>query len=78
MEACHSKLQKRIGRTLLRYFRPKGSFNYKHPEEIAYAIVKAIKKNKPLKLSLKIRIQQFVINRFPSFYKRWLQRLKTE
>ncbi|HVV67614.1 MAG TPA: aminotransferase class V-fold PLP-dependent enzyme [Gammaproteobacteria bacterium] len=53
--AMHSRMQKRIGRVLLRYFKLSGTFDYAQPLAVAREILKILPKGKPLVISKKNR-----------------------
>ncbi len=66
----HSRMQKRIGRTLLRYFQMKGKFNYDHAEEVARLAVDAFFARKEVVMSLKNRIRLILNALAPRFLTR--------
>lgn len=62
--SLHSRMQKRIGRSLLRYFKMgKEGFNYAHPEEVARKAVDAFLSSKRLVIGKKSKLLT-VLNAF--------------
>jgi cysteine desulfurase/selenocysteine lyase len=63
----HSRMQKKIGRNLLRYFQMKGNFNYDHAEEVARRAVDAFLARKGLVISHKNRFRMILNSLSPRF-----------
>ncbi len=63
----HSRMQKKIGRTFLRYFKSQGKFDYDHAEEVARYAVDAFLSKKEVVMSLKTRFRIMINAIFPRF-----------
>ncbi len=66
----HSRMQKKIGRTLLRYFKTNGKFDYAHAEEVARSAVDAFLARKEVVISLKNRLRMIINAVSPRFITR--------
>ncbi len=71
----HSRMQKEIGRNALRYFKMRGSYNFKHAEEVAREAVDAFLGKKEKVISRKNRFQLTINTLFPSFMTRKISKL---
>lgn len=66
--AMHSKIQKKIGRLALRFFKSDGVFNYEHADFISKDILKFLfESNKVLKIAPRNRIQILLNILIPDF-----------
>lgn len=71
----HSRMQKRIGRNLLRYFKLSGTFPYKHDYELVDEAWDSFKKRKSIFISKSNRLMLWLNTLFPKIIERRIKRV---